>query len=152
MQQSTEARHPSQRSPPSVFSLYIIRYNGHGHGCRPRITGADHWPRVPVFWGCILKDGGHGCPSRHRARVQGTPHGGTAGGSRGANRGKMYPKRGQNGQKRDEKGLFGASEGVSRGIFAGHPGGACRHAPRSVAAALACESGVFEYLPRLIIS
>ena len=66
--------------------------------------------------------------------------------------GKMYPKRGQNGQKCDEKGLFGASEGVSRGIFAGHPGGACLHAPRSVAAALACESGVFECLPRLIIS
>ena len=116
------------------------------------MPGADHWPRVPVFWGCILKDGGGCAPHRHGARVQGTPHGGTAGGSMGANGGKMYPKRGQNGQKCDEMGLFGASEGVSLGIFAGHPGGACKHAPRSVAAALTRESGVFECLRHLIIS
>ena len=116
------------------------------------MPGADHWPRVRPSGGCILKDGGGCAQHRHGARVQGTPHGGTAGGSMGANGGKMYPKRGQNGQKCDEKGLFGASEGVSLGIFAGHPGGACKHAPRSVAAALACESGVFECLPRLIIS
>ena len=95
------------------------------------MPASDHWRRD------IRKDGGGCAPHWHGARVQGTPHGGTAGGSMGANGGKMYPKRGQNGQKSDEMGLFGASEGVSRGIFAGHPGGACRHAPRSVAAALA---------------
>ena len=152
IQPTTEDRHPSQRSRPSVFFLYIIRYNRNGHGCRPRITGADHWPRVPVFWGLHPEGRRPRVPRRHGARVQGTPNGGTASGSRGANRGEMYPKRGQNGRKCDEKGLFGASEGVSRGIFAGRPGGACLHAPRSVAAALACESGVFEWLPRLIIS
>ena len=159
IQPTTEGRHPSQRSRPSVFYLYIIRYNRNGHGCRPRINGGGWFIQkdgggcraritghgCPSSGGCILKDGGHGCPRRHVARVQGTPHGGTAGSSRGANRGKMYPKRGQNGQKCDEKGLFGASEGVSRGIFAGRPGGACRHAPRSVAAALTRESGIFEW-------
>lgn len=135
IQPTTEGRHPSQRARPSVFYLYIIRYNRNGHGCRPRINGGGCRARItghgcPSFGGCILKDGGHGCSRRHGARVQGTPHGGTAVGSRGPIGGKMYPKRGQNGQKCDEKGLFGASEGVSRGIFAGRPGGACRHAPR----------------------
>ena len=166
MQPTTESRHPSQRSRPSVFSLYIIRYNRNGHGCRPRISGGGRIIQkdgggcraritghgCPSSGGCILKDGGHGCPTSARGTGSGHATRGTAGGSMGANGGKVYPKRGQNGQKRDEKGLFGASEGVSRGIFAGRPGGACRHAPRSVAAALACESGVFEGLPRLIIS
>lgn len=125
-----------------------VQYPEGSDGCRALITGHGCRPSG----GCIQKDGGGCAPHRHGARVQGTPHGGTAGGSMGANGDKMYPKRGQNGQKCDEMGLFGASEGVSLGIFAGHPGGACKHAPRSVAAALACESGVFECLPRLIIS
>ena len=145
MQQYTEDRNPSQRSRPSVFSLYIIRYNRNGHGCRPRISGGGRiiqkdgggcraritghgWPSSG---GCILKDGGGCAPHRHVARIQGTPHG----------HGWRF-----------QGCPWAASEGVSRGIFAGHPGGACRHAPRSVAAALACESGVFECLPCLIIS
>ena len=120
---------------------------------RRRMLGADHWPRGRVFWGLH--------PEGRRPRV---PHGGTWHGFRarptGARLGlhgcqwggEMYPKRGQNGQKCDEMGLFGASEGGSRGIFAGRPGGACKHAPRSVAAALTRESVVFECLRYLIIS
>ena len=60
----------------------------------------------------------------------------------GANGGKMYPKRGQNGQKCDEMGLFGASEGVSRAYLQGIQG--ARASTRGVAwRLLSREKGAF---------
>ena len=106
----------------------------------------------------------HTCPTSGRVRGwsvavgrsmgRGFRSGGvrSMGGTWGGNCAKCAPQYRKTGIFFDEMGQNRTSVGVGRGIFAQPPGAACEHAPRSVAAALACEWGNFLRIPLLIFS
>ncbi len=96
-----------------VFYLYIIRYNRNGHGCRPRINGGGRF---------IQKDGGGCAPHRHGHGFRARPTGARRAASGVPIRAKCTQNGGQNGQKCDEMGLFGASEGSAGAYLQGVQG------------------------------